>query len=34
MSTYTALTVATPFFEANGIRFAYWRWGKRKSNRR
>ncbi len=29
MSTYTATTVPTPFVEANGIRFAYRRWGKR-----
>jgi pimeloyl-ACP methyl ester carboxylesterase len=29
MSTYTATTVPTPFIEANGIRFAYRRWGKR-----
>jgi pimeloyl-ACP methyl ester carboxylesterase len=28
MSTYTALTVPTQFVEANGIRFAYRRWGK------
>ena len=29
MSTYTAITVPTQFAEANGIRFAYRRWGKR-----
>jgi pimeloyl-ACP methyl ester carboxylesterase len=29
MSTYTATTVPTQFIEANGIRFAYRRWGKR-----
>ena len=29
MSTYTAVTVPTQFAEANGIRFAYRRWGKR-----
>ena len=29
MSTYTAATVPTQFVEANGIRFAYRRWGKR-----
>src|SRR6266403_1295876 len=29
MSTYTAVTVPTQFVEANGIRFAYRRWGKR-----
>src|ERR1700736_2703277 len=29
MSAYTATTVPTQFFEANGIRFAYRRWGKR-----
>ena len=28
MSTYTATTVPTQFVEANGIRFAYRRWGK------
>jgi pimeloyl-ACP methyl ester carboxylesterase len=28
MSTYTATTVPTRFVEANGIRFAYRRWGK------
>jgi len=28
MSTYTAITVPTQFVEANGIRFAYRRWGK------
>ena len=28
MSTYTALTVPTRFVEADGIRFAYRRWGK------
>lgn len=28
MSTYTARTVPTQFVEANGIRFAYRRWGK------
>jgi hypothetical protein len=28
MSTYTAVTVATQFVEANGIRFAYRRWGE------
>ena len=27
-STYTAITVPTQFVEANGIRFAYRRWGK------
>jgi pimeloyl-ACP methyl ester carboxylesterase len=26
---YTAITVATQFVEANGIRFAYRRWGKK-----
>ena len=31
MSTYTATTVPTQFVEANGIRFAYRRWGKRSS---
>src|SRR5712691_11824241 len=31
MSTYTAVTVPTQFVEANGIRFAYRRWGKRSS---
>src|SRR5258708_35203416 len=30
MSTYTATTVPTQFVEANGIRFAYRRWGKRR----
>jgi pimeloyl-ACP methyl ester carboxylesterase len=29
MSTYTATTVPTQFIEANGIRFAYRRWGER-----
>jgi hypothetical protein len=29
MSSYTAPTVPTQFVEANGIRFAYRRWGKR-----
>jgi len=29
MSTYTATTVPTQFVEANAIRFAYRRWGKR-----
>ena len=29
MSTYTATTVTTQFVEANSIRFAYRRWGKR-----
>src|SRR5260370_22018479 len=29
MNTYTATTVANQFVEANGIRFAYRRWGKR-----
>src|SRR5487761_392360 len=29
MSTHTATTVPTQFVEANGIRFAYRRWGKR-----
>jgi pimeloyl-ACP methyl ester carboxylesterase len=29
MSTYTAVTAPTQFVEANGIRFAYRRWGKR-----
>ncbi len=28
MNTYTAITVPTQFVEANGIRFAYRRWGK------
>ncbi len=28
MSTYTAITVPTQFVEANGIRFAYRRWGR------
>jgi pimeloyl-ACP methyl ester carboxylesterase len=28
MGTYTAITVPTQFVEANGIRFAYRRWGK------
>ena len=28
MKTYTAITVPTQFVEANGIRFAYRRWGK------
>src|SRR5260370_41871650 len=28
MSTYTAITVPTQFVEANGIRFAYRRFGK------
>lgn len=28
MSSYTATTVPTQFVEANGIRFAYRRWGK------
>src|SRR5260370_2980188 len=31
MSTYTATTVPTQFVEANGIRFAYRRWGNRSS---
>src|SRR5260370_35331864 len=30
MSTYTATTVPRQFGEANGIRFAYRRWGKRR----
>src|ERR1700688_2526420 len=30
MSTYTATTVPTQFVEANGVRFAYRRWGKRR----
>ena len=29
MTIYTALTVPTQFVEANGIRFAYRRWGKK-----
>ena len=29
MSEYTAITVPTQFVEANGIRFAYRRWGKK-----
>src|SRR5260370_9778616 len=29
MSTYTAITAPRQFVEANGIRFAYRRWGKR-----
>src|SRR5437899_8141919 len=29
MSTYTVSTFTTQFFEANGFRFAYLRWGKR-----
>src|SRR5260370_38147831 len=29
MSSYTATTIPTQFVEANGIRFAYRRWGKR-----
>jgi hypothetical protein len=29
MSTHTAVTAPTQFVEANGIRFAYRRWGKR-----
>src|SRR6266852_5564445 len=29
MSTYTAVTAPTHFVEANGIRFAYRRWGRR-----
>jgi pimeloyl-ACP methyl ester carboxylesterase len=29
MGTYTATTVPTQFVEANGVRFAYRRWGKR-----
>src|SRR5260370_16748939 len=29
MSSYTAKKVPTQFVEANGIRFAYRRWGKR-----
>src|SRR5260370_5121774 len=33
MSTYTAVTVPTQFVEANGIRFAYRRWGKRSGLR-
>lgn len=28
MSTFTSLTVPTQFVEANGVRFAYRRWGK------
>ena len=32
MSTYTALTVPTQFVEANGIRFAYRRFGKTNGN--
>src|SRR5437879_411452 len=28
MRTYTAVTVPTQFVEANGVRFAYRRWGK------
>src|SRR5262249_58221386 len=28
MSTYSALTVPTRFVEADGVRFAYRRWGK------
>ena len=28
MNTYTSLTVPTQFVEANGVRFAYRRWGK------
>src|SRR5260370_18003081 len=31
MSTYTATTVPTQFVEANGIRFAYRRWGNRSA---
>ena len=31
MSTHTATTVPTQFVEANGIRFAYRRWGKRSA---
>jgi pimeloyl-ACP methyl ester carboxylesterase len=30
MSTYTATTVPTHFVDANGIRFAYRHWGKRR----
>jgi pimeloyl-ACP methyl ester carboxylesterase len=30
MNTYTATTVPTQFVEANGIRFAYRRWGKQR----
>jgi hypothetical protein len=30
MSTYTAVTAPTQFVEANGIRFACRRWGKRR----
>ena len=30
MSTHTAITAPTQFVEANGIRFAYRRWGKRR----
>jgi pimeloyl-ACP methyl ester carboxylesterase len=29
MSTYTAITVPTEFVDANGIRFAYRRWGRK-----
>jgi hypothetical protein len=29
MSEYSAVTVPTQFVEANGIRFAYRRWGKK-----
>jgi pimeloyl-ACP methyl ester carboxylesterase len=29
MSPHTAVTAPTQFVEANGIRFAYRRWGKR-----
>src|ERR1700676_220146 len=32
MSTYTATIVPTQFVEANGIRFAYRRWGKRSGS--
>jgi pimeloyl-ACP methyl ester carboxylesterase len=30
MNTFTAITVPTQFVEANGIRFAYRRWGKQR----
>src|SRR5260370_7154119 len=30
MSTYTATTVPTQFVEANGVRFAYRRWGEQR----
>jgi hypothetical protein len=32
MSTYTATIVPTQFVEANGIRFAYRRWGERSGS--